>query len=409
MLSNAADGIRLVAFAWVASTLTRDPVAVAGVAAAAQLPWLLASAHAGVVIDRFDRRRLMLAGHVVHLGTGLLLGLLILSDKLSLGALVALAAVAGCAELLIDTAGQTLLPALVGKTQVVRASGYLIAAEVSTQMLVGRPLGGLLAEVSTGVAFLALSLLAIGSAVALLRIPARLLPRAGLPKESAPSITRDLLEGLRWLWAHHLLRDVGMIVAVSNLAYGATVAIFVLFARELLGVGALGFGVLGSCVACGGVLGSVVAAPLAARLGERGAFLLVIFATAAALATIGLSSNVVVVASMLAFVGGGFTIWEVVWRGMRVRFVPDHLLGRVTSLLRCLEMGPFPLASLLGGVIVALGTTLDDRELGLRLPYLVTAATFVVLGVVLHPVMSPRRLRAADAGARVGKSQTAGD
>ena len=100
---------------------------------------------------------------------------------------------------------------------------------------------------------------------------------------------------------------------------------------------------------------------------------------------------------MLALVAAGFTVWEVVWRGMRIRFVPDRLLGRVTSLLRWLEMGPFPLASLLGGALVALGTILVDRDLGLRLPYLVTAVVFVVLGVVLYPLVSPQRLRAAEA------------
>jgi hypothetical protein len=59
-------------------------------------------------------------------------------------------------------------------------------------------------------------------------------------------------------------------------------------------------------------------------------------------------------------------------------------------------MGPFPLASLLGGGLVAAGTALGDRTLGLRVPYLLTAAVFVLLGVALVPLASPRRLRAAE-------------
>jgi hypothetical protein len=183
---------------------------------------------------------------------------------------------------------------------------------------------------------------------------------------------------------------------VSNIAYGATLAIFVLFAQEILGLGAFGFAVIGACAAVGGLLGSVVAAPIASWLGERGTFLLVIFATAAAFATIGLSSSSIAVGTMLAVVSAGFTVWEVVWRGMRIRLVPDRMLGRVTGLLLWLEMGPFPLASLLGGALVLLGTEVGDRTLGLRLPYLLTAAVFVLLGVLLYPLASPQRFQAAE-------------
>jgi len=110
-------------------------------------------------------------------------------------------------------------------------------------------------------------------------------------------------------------------------------------------------------------------------------------------------SNSPVREAMLALVAGGFTIWEVIWRGMRIRLAPDHLLGRVTSILRWLEMAPFPLASLLGGALVVLGTALGGRTLGLRLPYLLTAAVFVLLGVALYPLASPRRFWAAEAAA----------
>jgi hypothetical protein len=287
------------------------------------------------------------------------------------------------------------LPALVHPAQVTRASGYLVGAEVGMQTLVGSPLGGLLISLSVATALLTQSALVACAAVALLLIPAGML-RRDRPADPATSMTRSLLDGVRWLRGHALLRDVGIIVAVSNIVYGACWAIFVLFAREILGLGALGFGIVGGCIATGGVLGSVVAARIASRLGERGSFLLVVFGTAAAFATIGLSSDAVVVTLMLALVSAGFTIWEVVWRGMRLRLVPDHLLGRVTSLLRWLEMGPFPLAALLGGGLVALGAVLGDRTLGLRLPYLLTAAVFVVLGAFLYPLASPQRFRAAE-------------
>ena len=389
-LSNVGDGIRLVAFPWLAATLTPDPLLVAAVAAATQLAWLILPIPAGVVIDRFDRRALMVAGYTFHLVVGVVVGGLFIVDRLSVEVLIPLAILSGCAEVILDTTALTLLPAVVHRDQLVRASGYLVGAEISTQMLIGRPLGGLLSGLSSAVAFFAKAALgAVCVVISLFVMPRRAFQLP--PTDAAPeSITDDLRQGLRWLWAHRLLRDVGLIIAVSNILYGATIAIFVLFARDILHVGALGFGLIGSCVAVGGVLGSVVASPLTRYLGERGAFLLVIFVTAGAFGIVGAASHPALAASMLALVGGMFTVWEAVWRAMRIRLVPERLLGRVTSILRWLEMGPFPLASLLGGAIVVIGTTLHDRSLGLRLPYFLTAAVFVLLGLWLHLAMSPK-------------------
>jgi predicted MFS family arabinose efflux permease len=391
-MANLADGARLVAFPWLASTLTSDPLLIAGVAAAAQASWLVVTVPAGVAIDRYDRRALMVGAHAVHLCVGPLIGLLFVSGHLSIALLLLLAALTGCAEVVVDTTAQTLLPAVVQPAQLVRASGYLVGAEVTTQAVAGRPLGGLLSALSSAAAFLAAAILGLAAAIALLLMPRR----AGRPTESG--IDRPgtaLVQGLRWLWANRLLRDVGIVIAVSNLAYGTTLAVFVLFAREVLGVGAIGFAVLGSCGVAGGVLGSVCAAPVARRLGNRGTFLLVVFATAGAFAAIGLTSNAVVTAVMLALIGLLFTVWEAVWRVLRIRVVPDHLLGRVTGVLRWLEMGPFPLASLAGGALVVLGTAVGGRSFGLHVPYVLTAFVFVVLGVVLYPLVSPARVAAA--------------
>jgi MFS family permease len=405
-LSNLGDGIRLVAFPWLTATLTQDPLLVTAVAAAAQLAWLVLPIPAGVIIDRFDRRALMVAGYSVHLVVGVVVGVLFMVDRLSVEVLVPLAILTGCAEVILDTTALTLLPAVVNRDQLIRASGYLVGAEISTQMLIGRPLGGLLSGLSSAVAFFAKAALgAICAVMSLFVIPRRAFRRP--PTTAAPgSMGNELRQGLRWLWAHRLLRDIGIIIAVSNILYGATIAIFVLFARDILHVGALGFGLIGSCVAVGGVLGSVVASPLTRHLGERGAFLLVIFVTAGAFGIVGLASHPALAASMLALVGGMFTVWEAVWRAMRIRLVPERLLGRVTSILRWLEMGPFPLASLCGGAIVVIGTTVHDRELGLRLPYFLTAAVFVVLGFWLQIAMSPRRAAVAEhaVSTRAGRS-----
>jgi Na+/melibiose symporter-like transporter len=396
-IANLADGVRLVAFPWLASTLTSDPLLIAGIAAASQISWLILTVPIGVVIDRSDRRVLMLGAHTVQLCVGLLIGLLLLTGQLTVVMLIPLAVLAGCAEVVVDTTAQTLLPAVVDEQQLVRASGYLVGAETSTQALAGRPLGGLLSGLSSTLAFCGSACLAVAASFAVLLLPRQAFGRQNAAADRPTAVMAGLAQGLRWLWANRLLRDVGIIIAVSNFVYGATLATFVLFAREVLGVGAVGFAILGSCGVAGGVLGSFSAAPIAHRLGDRGTFMLVVFVTSAAFASIGLTSNVVVTAAMLALIGLLFTVWEAVWRVLRIRLVPAHLLGRVTGVLRWLEMGPFPLASVLGGALVVIGTAVGGRRFGIHLPYVLTAVVFVVLGFLLYPLANPQRVAEAEA------------
>ena len=396
-LTNTADGIRLIAFPWLASTLTRDPLLIAAVAAATQVSWLVLTVPVGAVIDRCDRRVPMVGAHAVHLGTGLAIALLLLYGQLSVPTLLVLAVLTGGAEVVIDTTAQTLLPAVVEPRHLVRASGYLVGAETGAQALAGRPLGGLLSGLSSAMAFGAGAALAVASTISLLLMPGHSFRPGRSAAEPPAAVLAGLSQGLRWLRTHRLLRDLGIIIALSNIVYGATLAVFVIFAREVLGVGAVGFAILGSCGVAGGLLGAVRAAPIVRRLGDRGTFLLVILVTGGAFAAIGLTANAVVTAVMLALVGLLFTVWEAAWRVLRIRLVPGHLLGRVTGVLRWLEMGPFPLASLLGGALVVIGTAIAGRSFGLHLPYFLTAAVFGLLGIALHRIARPDRIAAAEA------------
>lgn len=80
----------------------------------------------------------------------------------------------------------------------------------------------------------------------------------------------EIAEGLRWLFAHRVLRALAVLVAGLNILAAARGAILVLFAQELLGLGSVGFGLLLTGSAVGGALGSVVAPRLSRRLGLVG-------------------------------------------------------------------------------------------------------------------------------------------
>ena len=152
-LSNLADGIFQVALPLLSLRLTDSPGLVAGVAFAGRLPWLVFVLHAGALADRLDRRRTMInvdSARAVVLAS---LTTVIVVGHEQLWLLYVVAFALGIFETLFDTAAQSIMPAIVEKDRLSHANGRLYAAEMTMNLFVGPPLGGLLAGVAIAAAF----------------------------------------------------------------------------------------------------------------------------------------------------------------------------------------------------------------------------------------------------------------
>ena len=152
-VSNLGDGISALAFPWLASLLTRDPVLIAAVAAAGKLPWLLFTAPAGVITDRADRQRLMVLSDILRmvLTCGVIALIFAVPDlapsddnQLYVWGLAALAFALGMAEVLRDNAAQTALPSLAEGRELKEANGQIWSVEQTMGAFVGPPLAGIL-------------------------------------------------------------------------------------------------------------------------------------------------------------------------------------------------------------------------------------------------------------------------
>jgi hypothetical protein len=153
-VSNLGDGVTLVAGPLLAASLTRDPRLVAGLAVAQRLPWLLFSLVSGALVDRLDRRLVMVrvdAARAVVVG---LLGVAVLADAATLPLLYAIFFALGTAETLFDNAAVSILPAVVPTDQLSRANGRLLGAQMVANELVAPPLGGWLFAAAAAVPFL---------------------------------------------------------------------------------------------------------------------------------------------------------------------------------------------------------------------------------------------------------------
>jgi hypothetical protein len=282
VISNFGDGVATVAYPWLASAVTRNPVHIALVTVATRLPWLLFSLPAGVITDRVDRKRLVVVMDGMRFVATFGVALVVLSfqgDLSSPGeiaagsafppqdagrllvAVYAAALLLGTAEVFRDNAAQTLMPSIVEVENLERANGRLWGAELVMNSFAGPPAGGLLLAVAFSLPFFVDAASFAASAALILTIAGRFRPVLDDNAETAPrSFMAELKEGVRWLWRHDLFRPMAISLGVMNGVVSLATATYVLFVQEILRLDAAVFGALLTAGAAGGVVGSLAAA-----------------------------------------------------------------------------------------------------------------------------------------------------
>ena len=386
-ISTLGDGVYVTALPLLAASLTRDPLQVSLVNLAEWLPWLLFGLLSGALVDRLDRRWVM---WTVDAARCALVGGLAAAVALgwaSIPLLVVSGFLLGIGQTLFDTASQSLIPSVVPRDQAVleRANSRLYATSTIGQQLAGPPAGGFLFTLATWVPFGADAVSFVASSALIATIRGRFAPARA--EGARTRLRTEIAEGLAWLTRHRLLRTLAILVGGANIAGSAGTAILVLFAQERLGLGSVGYGVLLTGEAVGGLAGSAVASRISQRIGPGATLIACLVGMAGALLGIGVTSSAWVAGAMLAVIGAVGVIFNVVGVSLRQSLVPDALMGRVVGTYRLVALGMIPLGSLLGGV---LGSTL-----GLRAPFLIGGALLVAISLLALPVINNRTVRAA--------------
>ena len=382
--------MREVALPLLAATITRDPALVAAVSLAGRLPWLVLSLVSGALVDRVDRRWMMGTVDVVRAVVMVTLAVTVAADVASIAVLCVVAFALGTGETLFDNAAQAIMPSIVRRDQLELANSRLYAAQVVSLEFVGPPLGALLFAVAASLPFVVDGVsFAIAAALALTLAGCYRPVRATGP----PTRMRtEIVEGLRWLWAHRLLRTLGLMLGVWNLLTTAIFSVFVLLALETLGLSKVGYGLIFTGAAVGSLLGTVVATRVIARLGPATALLGAVFTSAISYLVIALTSSAVLVGMMFAVGGLTSVLWNVITVSLRQSIIPDALLGRVNSVYRFLGWGTMPIGAAVGGALA--------KGFGLRAPFYVSAGVLAVMGVAALPVVNRRTIEAARAQSR---------
>jgi MFS family permease len=384
--SNLGDGLYQITLPLLAAQLTRSPSLIALLGVMLSLSWLIFALQAGSIVDRSDRRRVMLWVNAGRLLILFLLTLAVMSGIVSLPMLYVAALLLGISETLMDTSLTSIVPSVVAQERLTWANARITAAQTVTNTFLGPPLAGYLAGLSFAVATGSSTLMYVMAAFALILMRGAF--RVSPQPEAAGNrqLWRHVTEGLRFLWRDRLIRDLTLFTAAMNLFWSGWAALIVLYAVSPgpMGLSEFEYGIFLTAMATGGLLGSVVCERLQKIMGTRNALALDFVGTILLVGVPALTTDPWAVGAAAFFAGLGATVWVILVASIRQRLVPGELLGRVYSASRFMSWGIGPIGAGLAGLVAEFW--------GIRTLFAIGGIASVGLLVSFLGLISPRRL-----------------
>lgn len=311
------------------------------------VPYIVFQLPAGALMDRVNRRRVMIACDLVRLVALASLPLAAWLGGLTLAQVMAVAFVEG-SMFVCFRLGEVSAIRLVVPPEQHPAALSQNEVRLRAATLLGNPLGGFLFDLGRTVPFLADAATYAVSLLTLLLIRARFEEaRAGPPQP----MFRDIVEGVRWLWGQHYILIVNTAASVTNGLIQVVILVVIVAERNrgasasLIGIVLGGFGV-------GGVAGSLAGGWLSRRLPPNLVVLTALWIWAVFTSLVGVVANPVLLVALLATLAFMGAVWNVSTGTIFYRLVPDRLIARVSSAGSLTAFGALPLGSLLAGLLV---------------------------------------------------------
>ena len=370
-VSNLGDGIALAAGPLLVASLTDDAGLVALAATVQWLPPLLFGLFAGALADRLDRRLLVVTVDLTRAGALALLFGAVLTDRVSIGGVLLALFVVGIAEVFADNTTQTLLPMLVARDDLAIGNSRIQTGFITVNQLAGPPVGAALFTVGSAWPFATQALLVAGGALLVSRV---VLPARRRATARDMHLRTDIAEGFRWVLHHPAVRTLVLTIFVFNITFGAAWSVLVLYATERLRLGEVGFGLLTTVSAVGGLVGVTCYGWLTRRVSLGNLMRIGLVVETLTHLALALTTDPSVALVIFFLFGAHAFIWGTTATTVRQRAVPDGLQGRVGSVYRLGVYGGLVAGSALGGVIA--------QQYGVVAPFwfaFVGSAVFVVL------------------------------
>ena len=348
--SMAGDGVRMIAVPLLAKSLQPTPGAVAAVATAGALPWLLVAVPAGALVDRLNPVATVITAHLVRaLCCAALVGA-VLTQVASIPLLCVVAFLMTSAETFSDGASQSMMVQVIPSAHLERANSRYVVIEVVALDLIGPLAGGFTFRIAWWLPF---GIAAAGFGLAALMMIG-LLHRSfgGRPTvRSAGSMTAELRAGLGWLFRDPVLRPLVLTVAVVAAAKEAQDAVQVIYATQTLGLSDRLYPTLFASYAVGTVAVATLVAPMIRRWPAGRVMAGALAFLGAGMLMLGLAPHPITAWISYFVMGMAAGTWNVLSASRRQRRTPRLMVARVSSSFRVMAWGMTPVGAAAGGVI----------------------------------------------------------
>ncbi|MDM7829937.1 MFS transporter [Cellulomonas edaphi] len=378
--TNLGDGILIAAGPLLVAARTHDAFVVALAALLQWLPPLLFGLFAGALTDRLDRRRLVIVVDLVRCAVLAALALAVLVDRATVGLVLVAMFLLGTAETFADNASSTLVPMLVHRDDLALANSRIQAGFITVNQLAGPPIGAALFAAGQAWPLAVDAVLVAGGVVLVARV---VLPPHGREEGHDSHVLADIAEGFRWVRHHAAVRTLVLTIFIFNITFGAAWSVLVLYATEHLGLGAIGFGLITTVGAVGGLVGIASYGWLTARISLGNLMRVGLVVETLTHLALALTSTPWVALVVFFVFGAHAFVWGATSVTVRQRAVPMALQGRVGSVNLVGVFGGLVIGSGIGGVLA--------QHRGVTAPFwfaFLGSALFVVLiwGQLRHVV-----------------------
>jgi MFS family permease len=361
VVSNVGDGIALAAGPLLVASQTRDPLLVSMALLSQQLPNMLFGIPAGAIADRFDRRRIIAGVNVARAAVLAVLAGTIVAGTANIAVVLLALFVLGTAEIFADVASSSLPPRVVRREDLGIANARLQSSFLLTNHLLAPPVGAFLFSVGMALPFAANAACFALGALLVTRVATDAADVITDGKGKGRNLRVEMVEGIRWLIAHPPMRTLALTIIAFNVTYGAAWAVLVLYASERLGMDAVGFGLLTTAIAIGGVVGTTSYGRLERRFSLADIMRVGLLIETGTHLVLALTTSPTVALGTMVVFGAHAFVWGTTSTVVRHRAVPDELLGRVTGVYS---------VGLIGGIVV--GTPIGGllaRTFGITAPF----------------------------------------
>jgi MFS family permease len=369
-VSQLGDRLAALAFPWLVYKATGSAVGTGAVFALYTLPWVIFGAFSGVVVDRVDKRRLMIGMDILR--AVLVLAVPLLATR-SLTSVYLLAFVIAGLGVFFDPAKLAIVPEIVPPGRLLRANSLLSTGENLTEILGWAFAGLLLATVSTSAAFRldAVTFAVSAAALGLMRYQA---PAQEAAEKTAGAFWSEIKEGFDFLRHDRGLRANTTMIVVCVAGLGAAYPLTFLFAVDVLHGGTRAFGSLEAVVGAGFLIGSLALVALATRVRKGRIMVGGLLVMGVCLGSVAVTGTVWAAAAPLAAFGVANALVLIAVDTFLQETTPERIRGRVLGTRFMLTQGTYALSVLAGGALAGV--------VHVRVLFVVAGAVVALSGLV---------------------------